>query len=125
MARLPMDRQASADAVIRAFTHAGLTVTNTTANLVEADQGNTTDGFTGGGYRRVVRAIVLPTDSGAEVVMVGLETRSDEHGRVFKQLRIDNHAKGNGAKVWAKMTAAGAELDSVAAAVSAPAPTTQ
>jgi hypothetical protein len=46
-------------------------------------------------------------------VIRGEEVRTDtEFGTPMKRLRIDNHAGGNGGKVWKKMIAAARILDS-------------
>jgi hypothetical protein len=116
LVQLPLQKSDAADAVVGAFTRAGLSVANTTASLVEADEGVSQNHFAGGEARRIVRAILLPVDSRTNVLIVGEETRADKYGRVFKRLRIDNRAGGNGGKVWKKIEAVGAELESLAAA---------
>jgi hypothetical protein len=109
---LPVSKERAADAVVRAFTTVGLGVSNTTSSLIEADEGSTANNAFGGQNHRVVRAVLLPSDSSTVVVITGIEARTNQYGTTT--LRIDNHAGGNGGKVWKKMVAAALMLDSTA-----------
>ena len=111
---ISVPKERAAELVVQAFVHAGLTVTNTTSLLIEADEGSTRNLAAGGETRRVVRAILLPSDSTTDVLITGIENRIDQYGRTYKRLRIDNRAGGNGAKVWKKMVDAAMALDSTA-----------
>jgi hypothetical protein len=114
MIKLPFPKERAAEAVVHAFTTVGLGVSNTTSWLIEADQGATPNNLVGGQARRVVRAVLLPSDSSTVVIITGIEERSDQHGTSWQRLRIDNHAGGNGGKVWEKMVGAALLLDSTA-----------
>jgi hypothetical protein len=109
---LPMPKERASDAVLQAFTRVGLRVSNTTSSLIEADEGSTANNAFGGQNHRVVRAVLLPSDSSTVVVITGVEERTNLYGTTT--LRIDNHAGGNGGKVWKKMVAAALALDSTA-----------
>jgi hypothetical protein len=112
--QLPLPKERAAEAVVQAFTRAGLTVSNTTPFLIEADEGGTPNWAVGGQARRIVRAVLLPSDSSTSVLITGTEERTDQFGGTRKRLRIDNHAGGNGGKVWKKIVAAAIVLDSTA-----------
>ena len=114
LVKLPVAKERAFDAVVRAFTTVGLEVSNTTSSLIEADQGSTGNMAFGGEAHRVVRAVLLPSDSSTVVVITGIEQRTDPDGTTSRRLRIDNHAGGNGGKVWKKMVAAALMLDSTA-----------
>ena len=106
--RLPRDR--AADAVVAAFTQAGLGITNTTTSLVEADLGTTQS--LNIKTRRIVRAVLFGSDSMTTLLMTGDEVRTEADGTLLRRLRIDNHAGGNGGKAWKKMVTAARILDS-------------
>jgi hypothetical protein len=109
---LHIPRDKAVDAVVGAFTQAGLGVTNSTSSFVEADQGRTS-GMSGQTARKV-RAMLFGPDSVTTVVVIGDEIRYDDDGTsILRRLRIDNRAGGNGGKVWKMMVAAAMMLDSV------------
>ena len=122
LVHLPLPKERAAEVVVQAFVRAGLTVTNATSLLIEADEGSTRNLAAGGEAHRVVRAVLLPSDSTTSVLIIGMEDRTDQFGRTWQRLRIDNRAGGNGGKVWKKMVAAAMTLDSTAVPESARTP---
>ena len=103
-----------------AFTRAGLSISNTTNMLIEADAGATANFLTGGEARRVVRAVLMGAGpSATSVLITGNELRMDVNHHVDRTLRIDNRAGGNGGAVWRKMVAAAMALDSASVPVAA------
>lgn len=121
---LPLGRESAMEAVATAFTQAGLTITDNTHLMVEADLGSNINQLTGGEMRRVVRGLLLSKGSSTNVLLVGNEQRIDKHGRTYKQLRIDSKAGGNGGKAWDKVVAVGEALRARAREAVTAAPTT-
>jgi hypothetical protein len=120
MLRLAVPREAAAESVVTAFTRAGLTITNTTNMLIEADAGSTPNLLTGGEARRVVRAVLMGAPQNAtNVLITGTEIRMDENKHVQQTIRLDNRAGGNGGRVWRKMVTAALALDSASVPVAA------
>jgi hypothetical protein len=100
------------DLVLTGFAAAGLDVTDNSGSLVESDIGAKNNSLTGANYQRAVRALVIAKDATAtKVLLTGIEAR-DDNGRVFKRIRIDNRAGGNGEKVWCQLVAVAVFLDS-------------
>ncbi len=109
---LPVPKAAAMDRVLTGFASAGLDVTDNSGSIVESDIGAKNNALTGANYRRSVRAIVIAKDSTTtRILLTGIEAR-DDRGRVFKRMRIDNRAGGNGEKVWCQMVAVALLLDS-------------
>jgi hypothetical protein len=97
--------------VASAMTEHGLTITNSTPIMIEADEGATQDLLIGGTRHRIARAILLRRGSDSTVVqIVGREVVSSRSNH--DEMRIDNRAKGNGGRVWRKMVAVAWALDS-------------
>lgn len=108
---LPMSKDATSDAVVEAFTAAGLTVSDQTPSMIESDVGTTKDGLGSYSHQRTVRATLLPRKDSTAVLIVGTEAltrRNQEEARK----RIDNKAQGNGGRVWRQILDAGKRLDS-------------
>lgn len=102
-----------------ALTDNGLSITNSSPILIEADAGETTNFASGGKNHRIVRVILLKRASSVTVQITGTEVRNYKSQGLLtavqensSQLRIDNRAKGNGGKVWRKMVAVAWTLDS-------------
>jgi hypothetical protein len=112
LATIALPKAEASDAVVTAFTAAGLSVTDQTSSIITADQGETKDELFGYNRRRVVRATLLP--KGADTTRVLIQGTEEVRRRdvLEKRKRIDNYARGNGEKVWAKMLAAARALDS-------------
>ena len=103
LVQLPIPKAAAMDRVLAGFAAAGLDITNNSGSLVESDLGAKNNALTGANYRRSVRALVFAQDStSTRVLITGIEAR-DDNGRVFKRMRIDNRAGGNGEKAWCQM----------------------
>ena len=112
LVELAMPKAAAMDRVLTGFASAGLDVTDNSGSIVESDLGAKNNALTGANYRRSVRALVMAKDSTAtRILLTGIEAR-DDNGRVFKRMRIDNRAGGNGEKVWCQLVAVAVSLDS-------------
>jgi hypothetical protein len=112
LVELPIPKAVAMDRVLAGFASAGLDVTDNSGSLVESDVGAKNNALTGANYRRSVRALVITKDATAtRILLTGIEAR-DDNGRVFKRIRIDNRAGGNGEKVWCQLVAVAVLLDS-------------
>ncbi len=110
---LPRPKAEAIDLVLAAFAENGLDVTDNSGSTIESDQEGSTNVLTGERFSRVVRALVLGKDStSSKVLITGMEVREDSDGKVYKRLRIDNKAGGNGEKLWCRMVSVGMALDS-------------
>jgi hypothetical protein len=107
---LPKPKADAAEAVVAAFTQAGLGITNTTPTLVEADLGDRQSSF--GKYSRhyTVRAVIIAAGDSSRVLIRGTDDVM-EGQTVAKRRTIDSYAKKYGGEVWAKMVAAAKTLD--------------
>lgn len=109
---LPLRKDAAMEKVLDAFATVGLPVVDNSGSLVTAEAYSNTSAL-GVVYTRTVRATVLRrSDSTASVLLIGQEVREDTNDDSKRRLRIDNRAGGNGKKVWRKMVAVAAALDS-------------
>lgn len=70
LAAVPLPKAEASDAVVAAFTAAGLSVTDQTPSIVTADQGETKDELFGYNRRRVVRATLLPAGADTTRVLI-------------------------------------------------------
>ena len=111
LATLELTKDEASDAVVAAFTQAGLMVTDQTSSTITADLGETRDELSSFHRRRIVRATLLPS---AEVTLVLIQGTEDvrKGDRPVVLRKIDNKARGNGGKVWRKMLKAARALDS-------------
>lgn len=106
---LAIPRDSAADAVVAAFSAAGMAITESGTGLVVADLGEMTAmGY--GSNQMIVRAAIFTRAGSTYVVMRG-EAKSLSYPQGFTS-RITNKQKGPYQKVWRKMEAVAAELSS-------------
>jgi len=97
---VPRPRAAAADMVLTAFVQQGLEVTDNSASLITSNQGTKMNSFTKVRYTRVVRALLLSSDSTTtQVLLTGTETREAAIGGTRTQRIMDRKFLRTGRKL--------------------------